>query len=146
MEKDKIKHLEFIQNAINRMNTNSFQLKGWMITIVSALIAIYVSNRNVYFVFTAILPVLLFWFLDAYYLQQERKLRGIYDDVANLSSENDKKEVKLFEMPLKKYTGGKYCFFNVFKSKTIAPLYGIMSLILLIGGLILSCCKTFKCH
>lgn len=36
MEKEKIKHLEFIQNIINRMNLNSFQIKEWMIMIVSA--------------------------------------------------------------------------------------------------------------
>lgn len=34
--KRKIKHLEFIQNIINRMNLNSFQIKEWMIMIVSA--------------------------------------------------------------------------------------------------------------
>lgn len=27
MEPDKLKHLEFIQNVITRMNTNSFQIK-----------------------------------------------------------------------------------------------------------------------
>lgn len=36
MGKEKIKHLEFIQNIINRMNLNSFQIKEWMIMIVSA--------------------------------------------------------------------------------------------------------------
>lgn len=36
MEKETIKHLEFIQNIINRMNLNSFQIKEWMIMIVSA--------------------------------------------------------------------------------------------------------------
>jgi len=35
-----MQHLEFIQNVITRMNTNSFQIKGMAITIVSALIAI----------------------------------------------------------------------------------------------------------
>lgn len=30
---DRIKYLEPVQNVITRMNTNSFQLKGWMITI-----------------------------------------------------------------------------------------------------------------
>ena len=37
MNEATIRHLEFIQNVITRMNTNSFLIKGWMITLVSAL-------------------------------------------------------------------------------------------------------------
>lgn len=37
-------HLEFLQNNINRMNQCSFQMKGWAITVVSALIALYASS------------------------------------------------------------------------------------------------------
>jgi Mg2+ and Co2+ transporter CorA len=78
MDEARRQHLEFIQNVITRMNTNSFQIKGMTITIVSALLAIYASTTNVVFVFLSIAPTLLFWFLDSYYLQQERKFRGVY--------------------------------------------------------------------
>ena len=77
MENDKIKHLEFIQSTITRMNQNSFQIKGWMITLVSALLALYASSENVIYILIAIAPAVVFWFLDAYYLQQERRFRGI---------------------------------------------------------------------
>lgn len=40
MADEQLKHLEFIQNVITRMNTNSFQIKAWAVTIVSALLAI----------------------------------------------------------------------------------------------------------
>ena len=59
MEQERIQHLEFIQNIINRMNSNSFQIKEWMITIVSALLALYASSDNVTYVFVAIVPTLL---------------------------------------------------------------------------------------
>ena len=49
MSEDKLKHLEFIQNVITRMNTNSFQIKGWTVTIVSAVLAIYASTKNYYY-------------------------------------------------------------------------------------------------
>ena len=81
MNEEKIKHLEFIQGVINRMNSNSFQIKGWMITIVAALLALYASSSNVAYIFVGIVPTILFWLLDSYYLQQERKFRGVYDDV-----------------------------------------------------------------
>ena len=119
----KIKHLEFIQDTITRMNQNSFQIKGWMITIVSALLALYANSENEIFVLVSIIPTILFWFLDAYYLQQERKFRGIYNDVAGLSLGKDVIKIKDFEMPLQNYKSGKYGYINVLFSKTILPLY-----------------------
>jgi len=134
MEEEKRQHLEFIQNVITRMNTNSFQIKGMAITIVSALIAIYATTTNIAFIFLGIAPTLLFWFLDSYYLQQERKFRGVYNNVAGLKNDV---EVKLYEMPIQKFNGGQYFFPKVFISKTIAWLYGTIVFLLLLGGLIL---------
>ena len=67
MLESKMKHLEFIQATITRMNQNSFQIKGWMITIVSALLALYANSENVVYILVAIVPAIIFWFLDAYY-------------------------------------------------------------------------------
>ncbi len=36
MEK-KIKHLEMIESIIERMGNNSFQLKGWTVTLVTII-------------------------------------------------------------------------------------------------------------
>ena len=48
----KMKHLEFIQNVITRMNSNSFLIKGWAITLVSALFALAANGSNIHYVFT----------------------------------------------------------------------------------------------
>lgn len=132
MEQEKIQHLEFIQNIINRMNTNSFQIKEWIITIVSALLALYASSDNVTYIFVAIVPTLLFWYLDAYYLQQERKFRELYDDVLP-----DDSNISLFSMPIHNYTDCKCSLWSTFFSKTIGWLYGTIVILLIIGGLIL---------
>ena len=126
MDNNKIKHLEFIQSTITRMNQNSFQIKGWMITLVSALLALYASSEKVVYILIAIVPAVVFWFLDAYYLQQERRFRGVYNDVAGLSPDDSRINVREFEMPIQKYQCGKYCYFNVLFSRTIFPLYGIV--------------------
>lgn len=123
---NKIKHLEFIQSTITRMNQNSFQIKGWMITLVSALLALYASSERVVYILIAIVPAVVFWLLDAYYLQQERRFRGVYNDVAGLSPDDSRINVREFEMPIQKYRCGKYCYFNVLFSRTIFPLYGIV--------------------
>lgn len=131
MTEEKIKHLEFIQNVITRMNTNSFQIKGWNVTIVSAILAIFASTKNIYFLLSAIFPSVIFWFLDTYYLMQERKFRGLYNDVAGIS--DNPKSIKLFAMPPDLYTKDtdkKYSFWNVFWSTTIWKLY--LSIIILL--------------
>ena len=128
---EKMKHLEFIQNIITRMNTNSFQLKGITITIIAAFAAVYATTENTVFLLIAIFPALVFWFLDAYYLQQERKFRGVYDDVAGITNNF---KIELFEMPINNYVGGKYNYFNVFKSKTVIWFY-LPVIILLITSL-----------
>ncbi len=130
MTEEKIKHLEFIQAVVTRMNTNSFQIKSWTITIVAALLAIYVSTKNEYFILVSLLPVTIFWLLDSYYLMQERKFRGLYNDVAGIS--DSPKAIKPFEMRPELYTGGEYSFFKVFKSVTLLKMYFPLA-ILLVG-------------
>lgn len=137
MENDKIKHLEFIQSTVTRMNQNSFQIKGWMITLVSALLALYASSGKAAYILIAIVPTCVFWFLDAYYLQQERRFRGVYNDVAGLSPDDGRINVREFEMPIQKYQCGKYCFFYVLFSRTILPLYGIIIIGLVVAFILL---------
>ena len=134
---EKIKHLEFVQNVITRLNNNSFQLKGWMITIVSALLALYASSGKALYIFVAIAPVFIFWFLDAYYLQQERKFRGLYNDIVD-------GKVDAFKMPIENYSfnkndkkSKKYQYINVLISNTMWPLYPILIVALVIGGSLL---------
>lgn len=136
-----IKHLEFLQANITRMNNCSFQMKGWSITITSALLALFAASvdkatgqGNNLYVFIAIIPNIIFWFLDSYYLQQERKFRGIYNDIIKKLG---KETVKEFSMPLNKYVGCKYCIFNIMFSKTEWPLYFIVILGLGIAGFLL---------
>lgn len=129
MTDEQLKHLEFIQNVITRMNTNSFQIKGWAVTLVSALLAIFASTKNDYFVLVSIFPAVVLWFLDAYYLTQERKFRGLYDDVAGIAEQP--KSIKPFAMRPDLYTGGKYSYWSSFTSVTILKLYLSIS-----GGLV----------
>lgn len=147
---EKMKHLEFVQNVITRMNTNSFQLKGWAITIVSALLALYASSdNNVLYVFVAIIPTLIFWFLDSYYLRQERRFVGLYNDIVN----GNIKTEQMFSMDIEKYkydksdkNSKKYSYCSAFWSPTIAGLYCTMAIILLLLGFFLcKGCVTISC-
>lgn len=144
MSEQNIKHIEFIQSNIARMNQNSFQMKGWAITILSALLAIFaasIDNKtgsgNVGFIFVAIVPTFIFWLLDSYYLQQERKFRGIYNDIAHLTEESKRINIREFEMPLNRYNDSGYCFLSVMWSKAEFPLYFVLIIGLVITGFLL---------
>ncbi len=141
MKEYKEKHLDYIQSNIARMNNCSFQMKGWSVAILSALLAIFASSfetigearkGNTLFLLIGFVPLIVFWFLDSYYLQQERKFRGVYNDVAELSKIETRNMIKPFEMPLHYYVGGKYCLLRIMFSETIFPLYVIELITLLL--------------
>ena len=140
MPEQNIKHLEFVQAMIARMNTNSFQLKGWTITIISALLAVSASTKKEGLILISLLPITIFWCLDTYYLMQERKLRGLYNDIAGISSEP--KALKAFEIRLDLYVGEKYSYFNIFKAPSIMGLYLPLILILISTYFYLTCKGT----
>lgn len=73
------KHLEFLQLTITRMGANSFLLKGWTVTLVSALFVLSTDNSERLFSLLALIPAVLFWGLDGYFLWQERRFRIVYD-------------------------------------------------------------------
>ena len=77
----KITHLQMLQAVISRMAGNSFLLKGWSVTLVSAMFALAAAKTNIYFIYLAYFPVLTFWTLDGYFLRQERLFRALYDQV-----------------------------------------------------------------
>jgi hypothetical protein len=78
----KLKHLEMVQSVINRMAGNSFLIKGWSVTLTSALFALAAKDSNSFFVYLAYFPCVTFWSLDGYFLRQERLYRKLYQVVA----------------------------------------------------------------
>ncbi|QGP52510.1 hypothetical protein PsalN5692_04019 (plasmid) [Piscirickettsia salmonis] len=84
----KLKHLEMIQGIINRMADNSFLLKGWSVTLISALFALTASSSNHILLYLAYFPCLMFWILDGYFLWQERMYRKLYREVSRLANES----------------------------------------------------------
>src|SRR5436309_15095253 len=72
MNTDHLEHLKMIQAAIARMAQNSFVTKGWSVTLVTATLALTVTEKQHALVLLSIVPALAFWFLDAFYLRQER--------------------------------------------------------------------------
>lgn len=100
---NKRKHLEFIQNIITRMAGNLFFLRGWTITLIAALLALFAKGNNSnYIIYFLIVLTFVFWVLDGYFLSQERLYRDLYNHVRKLKEEEidfsmDTSEYKKFK-------------------------------------------------
>lgn len=116
---EKMAHLGFIQGVINRMGNNSFLIKGWSITLMAAIFALSAKDSNVNFAYIAFFPLLFFWWLDAFFLHQEKLYRKLYEKVANNTEPSTE-----FSMNAYKYNNEVDCLCKVFTSKTLIYFYG----------------------
>lgn len=74
------KEIDLIQGCINRMCNNSFMCKGWLLSIIIAILALLPENINRKSIcIIIILANICFWWLDSYYLQQEKFYRWKYE-------------------------------------------------------------------
>ncbi len=128
---ERIKHLEFIQNVITRLGNSSFLIKGWALTIAAAFFAVTAGKLNWKISLTALVPVLAFWFLDGYFLWQERLFRCLYDDVRQPDS-----NVETLSMDPRPYRSQVGWVSTTF-SATLLAFYGALVLVdcaFIIGG------------
>lgn len=84
-----IAYLSMIQNVITRMANNAFLIKGWSISLTTAMLAVAGGTKNEIFCIISFIPVMLFWWLDAFFYYQEKKYRDIYDYAKSTSMEKE---------------------------------------------------------
>lgn len=124
---NKRKHLEFIQGVIIRMAGSLFILRGWTITLIAALFALFVKDSNRNYILIVYFPVIIFWILDGYFLSQERLFRALYNHVRMLSE----KEID-FSMDTSTYQKDeRNTWINAIFSKTLLFFYIPLILIML---------------
>ena len=117
-------HLGYIQNTIERMSRCSFQSKAWNVTIVSALIALYLTD-----IIIASIATLLFMLLDMYYLYLERGFIKLY----NLVAEIDVTErVQDYSMSIPDSYKGLCSYLKAFLSVSTGLFYGAIIIALFI--------------
>lgn len=135
MESDEklAKHVELVQGVINRMASNSFFLKGWSVTLVAGLFALAASGGNWSYSVLGLLPSLSFWWLDAYYLRQERLFRKLHDAVRRGELESD-----LYGMNTAKYAGHVPGLVSTAFSKSVLALHGVVVATVVIVTIVLS--------
>lgn len=119
----KVSHLTFIQDIITRMGKNSFFLKGWSITLISAFLAISSQSDEKEIIIISYIPLFMFWYLDAFFLHQEKLYRKLYNKVAENEISSEKLTLNTFVVAHKCPS-----FIKVFISKTLITFHGILLL------------------
>lgn len=122
------KHLDFIQQNINRMTTNSFSIKGWLIAIITAGFIFTSKDYSQYLILSSCILVVGFAILDATYLQNERKFRELYNLIIN---DENMEVFKEFEMNINHETivsNKKTNYFSCLFSRSIIIPYSVILL------------------
>lgn len=75
-----IAHINVLQDIINRMADNSKSCKQWCILVVSAILTLSTKDADIQsrLFMICLVPLVMFCFLDCYYLYQEK---GFRDDM-----------------------------------------------------------------
>ena len=119
---DVIEHLKMIQNVIDRMGRNSFWLRGWNATLAVGWLA-FVARVGVEKTpdgLWPIVPLLMLFLLDGYYLSQERRFRKLYNAV------RCGKVTKQFSMNTECWEQGPFDICGIIKACLWAPFTTII--------------------
>jgi hypothetical protein len=98
-----IAYINLLQGIINRLANNSASCKTWCLALVGALLSFAGTTRIPGIVTFALVPVVIFGFLDMMYLAQERAYRDLFGRVMGLIRKGELKREHIFDAraPLK---------------------------------------------
>lgn len=131
-ENARIAHLAMLQGIITRMGANSFTLKALSVSFGGGAIAVTatIDKHTVYFGLAAVIPILMFWLMDAQYLRYERAYIRLFNQVRGGDYTPD------FSLDATEFMGNFHAILKVAVSWSLALFYGpiligLVSIILL---------------
>jgi hypothetical protein len=135
-KEDQRRHIDIIEAIITRMSENSKQMKAWCIALVSGLIGVSFTIKIPWLCIVAALAVIVFCYLDAFYLKLERCFRRLYNDVVGIGNdEQPPKKVKLYDTSIGAYEKN-VTIKSACESSSIRPFYiGMLVGVILLSGL-----------
>ncbi len=123
-------HLTILQSIIQRMASNSASSKAWSISLVSAILVVVADKSKPEYAIIAIIPIILFMVLDAYYLGLEKGFRDSYN---SFIKKIHTKEIKIDDLFSVKPEGNvfKLTFLSL-QSFSVYPFYITLFIMILI--------------
>ena len=143
-------YLQMMQENITRMASNSANCKSWLMALISALFAIGASVDALQgWIFFTVVPVIMFWWLDAYYLKLERGMRNrqkLFINIVNnsISSEDDYNaalfDFRIYSIDKPDKEAGLVSTKGVAWTESILPFYGPVLLVVLAVSTVITFC------
>ncbi|MUU81371.1 hypothetical protein F7227_07040 [Helicobacter pylori] len=129
-----IEELKILQGVINRMAQNSLECKKWTLALAVGVLSLKIEaiSNSYGLCFLGVL-LLCFWFLDAYYLMQERSFREQYQWLIKNRLKTDE---RLFEVFPIHQTCQSTQFLSAMRSFSLFP-YWVLALCLAVWFLLL---------
>jgi len=125
------KEIDLIQGCINRMAHNSFLIKGWALTIITVVLALTEKNIDpIYLCLVIFIPLISFWYLDAFFLQTEKMYRKMYEWVLKVRPEENFEH--LYDLNPHRFKDQVDSRARVMWSITLRIFYGIPAVIVLL--------------
>ena len=131
-------HLSMMQSVITRMADNSRACKTWAVTLVAAILVVVArfgttSGESAFgseAALIALVPTILFWILDSYYLALERGFRESYDRFVERLHTSKLKNNEVFKIvPTRKIKS--QTFACMWRFATV-PLYGVVAIVIVV--------------
>lgn len=120
------------------MSNNSFLLKGWLITIIAAVVTLSQSDLNIVVFFVLIFATLIFWGLDAFFLRTEKKYRKMYEWMLEKRRQNSR-ELQ-YDLNPKRFEGQVDSIFKIMLSPTLVGFY----FCILLAVIFVTVCSSFS--
>lgn len=126
------KELDLIQAIVARMAQNAYYLKGWSISLVAVVLAIGKDDvlneaQRPWLLALVLLIWLVFWYLDAWFLRQERLYRCLYNHVIRHKADPDRLRYSLNVDEFISETPGIWATMT---SSTLLVFYGLPAAVL----------------
>src|SRR5687768_9317771 len=83
------KYLDILQSMVSRLANNSASCKQWCLTIVAAVMVFALDKGKPEAILAALLPIIAFFWMDAYYLALERDVRATYSAFIEMARDED---------------------------------------------------------
>ncbi|EJB45864.1 hypothetical protein [Helicobacter pylori] len=122
-EKILIEELKILQGIINRMAQNSLECKKWTLALAVGVLSLKIEAiSNSYGLCVLGVLLLCFWFLDAYYLAQEKLFREQYQWLIENRLKTDE---RLFEVFPIHQTCQSTQFLSAMRSFSLFPYWAL---------------------
>ena len=132
-EEDDRHYISLLQENINRMASNSANCKTWLVTILAALLALQVSLQELQgILWIALIPAILFYILDGYYLGLERRFIKIEGNFVEHEKTDEVLSSYLYNFNTKAIMSDRTATWQAMWSASTCPFYITVILIIVV--------------